>query len=962
MISRPLVITLLLLATACSSVDKTRRKIVGPTLADIPDKTAELTQTSTLDEDVSLEKVEEYYQRALNAATDAGTRRTILIRLADILMLRSEDEMLSSNQSGRYFGEAIERYRELIELQKQTKVEGGDADKHNKEIDQMLYQLSKAYALDGKVEAADESLKALTAGYQDSSYSPEAKFRRAEQAFSNGNYAEAQQLYQEVIEQGTFTPFYQNAIYMYGWAQFKRLEYEGAILAFIKVLDHLYGATAPLRTVPDSQQNLADDTLRVMSLSFSYLEGAKTLSESFADKTQRPYLYKLYQALGELYFEKKRYRDSADAYRQYVLDNPLSDKAPLFSGYIIDVYDKGNFPSLLIPAKEDYVVNYGIDSQYWKTKPESVRVALAVNLKIYLEELAKYEHATAQKLVRDQAQKVQNKNSVVVSSDPKPAFLKAAAWYDQYARTFPNDTKTPDMLFLMAEALSEAGELSRAFDAYTRLAYDFPLPPAKRERGAEAGYAAIVLAQKLIAQVQVEGELQQWNEQLIDQSLRFADKYDTDPRAAGVLSAGAEKLVQAGRQPEAILAAKRVTQWQPQADAQLRRSAWLVIGQSEFDLANYLGSDDAYAQALLLIPVNDPSRSSIVERQAASIYKFAEILSAQGQTQTAVNQLLRIQQIAPDTAIAITAQYDAGNQLMTLNRWQQAEGVFLNFRRRYPNHGLTKTLYAKLVVIYQETEQWLLAGNELREMASVSDDPVLRRQSLLLAAELYEKSGQTAQAFDSYQQYIQRYPQPLDDRVEAINKLARLYKNQNNTQQYEYWLEQLIVAHDSAGTEKTDRSLYLAASAVNYQAQKEYRRFAAVRLTLPLKNSLKEKQAALGSTVAAYQKVIDYGVADFVTEANYYVAQVYVELSGDLLQSERPKGLDALALEQYEVLLEEQIFPIEEKAIALHQANISRAKDNLYDDWVKSSYSALAKLSPGQYNKPESRGVLRELY
>jgi len=949
----------------CSSADKKRKQLVGATLSDLPKTYSEPTESTALNGDITLDQVMDSYQRALDVANDPGTRRTILIRLADFLMLRSEENMLNSDQPGQFFDEAIARYSELIQLQKQAIADGGDPEQYGKELDQMLYQLSKAYALDGRSESADDGLEKLALEYQDSTYSPEAKFRRAEQAFSNANYEVSEQLYKEVIDQGTFTPFYQNAIYMRGWSQFKNNEYDEAIVAFTKVLDHLFGTEPPIKSVPDSQKNLVDDTLRVMSLSFTYMNGEKTLSEKFANDKKRPYIPKLYRALGQLYFSKKRFRDSANAYRQYVLDNPLSDGAPLFSGYIIDVYEQGNFPSLLIPAKEEYVNNYGVDSEFWKTKPQPVRDALSKNLKVYLEELAKYEHATGQRLVKDlKSNKI--KNSLALN--PKDSFLKAATWYDQFIRTFPNDEKTADIYFLMAEALNDAGDLERAFNTYRLLAYRYKLPANQQPKGAEAGYSAIVLAQKLEEQYSAQSanaaspDFDKWQNQVIEQSLAFSDKYANDKRAASVLSAGAEKLLQVGRQPEAILAAKRVTQWLPPADAELQRTSWLVIGQSEFDLANYKGSEEGYAQALALTSLSSPDRQSIIDRQAASIYKYAEGLLTNGQQQAGVVQLLRVQEVAPNSRIAITAQYDAGNQLMEMKRWSQAENIFLSFRQRYPSNPLTKTLYAKLVVIYQETQQWVLAGNELTAMAAVSDDPVLRRQSLLLAAELYEKSGQIPKAIANYNDYIKRYPQPLDDRMEAMNKLSLLYKNQNNIGRYEYWLQQLIIAHDSAGTQKTQRSLYLAATALNYQAQKDYQGFERVRLTLPLQNSLRKKQAALSTAVASYQKVIDYGVAEYVTEANYYLGEAYVRLSSDVLKSERPRDLSALAQDQYDILLEEQVYPFEEKAIELHKSNVSRTKSKLYDEWVKKSFTSLAKLSPGQFNKQESRQVIRELY
>ena len=57
--------------------------------------------------------------------------------------------------------------------------------------------------------------------------------------------------------------------------------------------------------------------------------------------------------------------------------------------------------------------------------------------------------------------------------------------------------------------------------------------------------------------------------------------------------------------------------------------------------------------------------------------------------------------------------------------------------------------------------------------------------------------------------------------------------------------------------------------------------------------------------------------------------------------------------EQYDVLLEEQAFPFEEKAIELHETNAQRTGDGVYDEWVQRSFDVLAKLKPARYAKAE---------
>src|SRR5690606_33075490 len=182
--------------------------------------------------------------------------------------------------------------------------------------------------------------------------------------------------------------------------------------------------------------------------------------------------------------------------------------------------------------------------------------------------------------------------------------------------------------------------------------------------------------------------------------------------------------------------------------------------------------------------------------------------------------------------------------------------------------------------------------------------------------------------------YVKAYPQPFDLATEARYQLVQLAQVTNDRKAHDRWLRELVAAHDRAGNAATDRSRYLAAFASNEFAADAYNRFAGIRLSLPIRNSLKAKQKSLEETLAAYRKVMDYGVAEFATEANHRIGNVYAQLSRDLMDSERPKGLDELAMEQYEILLEEQAWPFEEKAVELLETNSQRAWDGLYDKWV----------------------------
>ena len=56
-------------------------------------------------------------------------------------------------------------------------------------------------------------------------------------------------------------------------------------------------------------------------------------------------------------------------------------------------------------------------------------------------------------------------------------------------------------------------------------------------------------------------------------------------------------------------------------------------------------------------------------------------------------------------------------------------------------------------------------------------------------------------------------------------------------------------------------------------------------------------------------------------------------------------------------MLEEQAYPFEEKAIALHEVNARHSGDGIYDEWVRKSYAALGELRPVRYAKTERSEV-----
>ncbi len=256
-----------------------------------------------------------------------------------------------------------------------------------------------------------------------------------------------------------------------------------------------------------------------------------------------------------------------------------------------------------------------------------------------------------------------------------------------------------------------------------------------------------------------------------------------------------------------------------------------------------------------------------------------------------------------------------------------------------------------------QSKQWSRAAAELENMARTKKKAVEQRTISLRAGELYEKAGKINHAVRIYKSHVGLYPKPLEQAVEIRFKLAKIAANHKNWRKHKYWLRQIIKADAKGGRARSDRTRYLAAKAALQLAEPSYRAFAKVRLVRPLKKSLKRKKQKMKIALKAYGKAADYRIAEVTTACTYRIAQIYTELGSALMKSQRPKGLSKAELAQYEVLLEEQAFPFEEKAIQIHETNVKRVMKGLYDNWIKSSYAALSKLIPARYAKFERSEV-----
>jgi TolA-binding protein len=821
-------------------------------------------------------------------------------------------------------GEAIALYQKLLAKHP-----------HYERNDQVLYQLSRAYDENGMTEQAMGVMRRIVKEYPKSRYQDEVQFRIGEYHFTRRKWLDAEKAYSSVAAMGSASSFHELALYKLGWTFYKQDLYDDALQRFTALLDHKIKTGYDFAKPKDHlEQQRIDDTYRVISLSFSNLGGSEAVNTYFDKLGKRSYEVNVYGNLAEYYLDKLRYNDAAVAYKTFVKREPYHRIAPQYDTRVIDIYKRGGFTKLVIDANKAFVVSYGLKSPYWNHFDIQDSPEVVGYVKSSLKELANHHHALYQEKKFDK--------------DKPENFGEAMRWYRDYLASFPKEPESAAINHQLAELLLENTSFAEAAVEFERTAYDYPA----HGKSSEAGYAAVYAHRKGLAAVAADHKPKAVQE-TIRSSLKFADSFPQHEKASLVMSAAIDDIFETKDHGLAVASSRKFIAMFPNAEPSQRRTAWVALAHSSFELGQYKDAEEAYVQSLPLVAQSDKAHANLVENLAASIYKQAEEAGKQGDQKTAAQHFLRVAQAAPKSSIRPNADYDGATALIQLKEWDAAAKVLTAFRSNHPNHKLQPEVTKKVAHIYRETGQLSLAAAEYERIETESKDPELRTAALQLSGELYAQANESDKAVAVYRRYVASFPKPLDVAIETRFKIAGLLKSRNDAAAHEAELKAIVSADAAGGKDRTDRTRYLGASSLVVLTEPVFEQYAQIKLVEPFDKNLAKKKNALKQVKDGFEAILRYEIGETTAAASYYLAEMYYDFNRSLVESQRPRNLNAREKEQYELALEEQAYPFEEKAIDVHQKNTDLVKIGVYNKWVDKSFGKLAKLVPARYAKAE---------
>ncbi|HWV16199.1 MAG TPA: tetratricopeptide repeat protein [Cellvibrio sp.] len=870
-----------------------------------------------------------YYNYINNAPSNDKSRRVAINRLAELELSRLNQQAqknsgpTSTADTEQQNTEALKKSMALLQTSLR---EYPDA----KDNDRTLYQLARTQDQLGEMDASLETLAQLCKKYPNSAYYAESQFRIAENAFIQGDYITAEAAYTEITFNRNGDAYLERALFKRGWTRYKQAIYSEAADDYLAAIDrHQFAA---VETLSAAEKDQYDEYLRALGLTLSSLPSVQEIQTYLADKANESNAYPMYEAISAVYLEQERYSDAAAVLDEFITAHANSAQVPFAHLKKIEVWAEGKFKNRFIESLDTTYAKYNAKSAYWNSHKNPAEQDKLFNaLRPHVLRAANY------------AQEEYQQNHSAAS------FSQANLWYKRYLEQYTAYAQQDKVYTLYAELLTDANQNQEAMRYFELAAYDGNIVLNK-----EAAYATVVLSNKLYEQ---DKSNRQWLDKHIRYTLLSAQLYQRDTRYHTAALHAAELALNNQRYDDAITLTNSLSN---NASDKLQQQANMIKGLAYLQKKSLADAETIFSD--LLKQTQEPAlQKQVQDNLALSIYQQAESDVSNNRVDAALQNFSRIAKRAPTSDIAPKALYEAIALAMKHEQWTPAIGYIQQFQTQYPKHELNKDATRQLSIAYLNAGDGAKAAQTFEQIAAQEQNQDVKMATLWKAAELYESKHNNDAAIRSYSTYAENYTRPYPQYMEALYKLTQLNKEIKDNAKVDFWQGKIMLADSQAAKAiKTERTNFIAANTQLEMAKKTHTAFSQKQLVEPLADNLKAKKKLMQEAIAAYGQASTYNNPGITTEATYAIGNIYQQFSSALLKSERPRNLKGEELEQYNILIEDQAFPFEEKAIEFYEINMAHIQEGVSSAWINQSYQELGKLFPVRYNRKGKADIYQD--
>jgi tetratricopeptide (TPR) repeat protein len=608
-----------------------------------------------------------------------------------------------------------------------------------------------------------------------------------------------------------------------------------------------------------------------------------------------------------LYGKQERIKDAADTLAAFVRRQPLHAQAPLLQARVVDIYANNGFATLALAGQEGPRAALRRRSEFRRANPSR----LGRRRSRWSGPPGRAGTAPPRVGAEEPGRRPMWMRPCAGTASCWPVLARRAGGGAAAASCWPN-------------CCSKNQRHADAAVEYETVAYRSAITPGAA-RAADAGYSALLAYAALEKAATDRAPAAAPGRRKRPALCRRLWQRPACRHRAGQRGAAARR---AGRRSTRLPAvARQALALQPPAPAEARRVAWVVIAHQAFDGRQaFAAAEQAYGEVLALTPEGAAAAKRFVQRQAAAIYRQAELAREQNRTRAAAGHFARVANLPPLAATATlraSALYDRAAALIALKDWRAPHRRWKTSAACTPATRCRPKCRPSWPWSYLELGRGTCSGGRTGASWPAARKTPLARGALWQAAELHQQAARGAAPKSAALatatvpgSVICSPPAARGSRpCSARWQLARLARQDNQPAKATAWLRAVQQADAQAGEARTPRTRSLGGQAALQLAAPLLAAYQKVPLTEPLQRQLKLKKARMETLLKAYAEAADVGALDVTTQATFQTGALYQDFGRALLKSQRPRKLNKAELEQYNVMLEEQAFPFEEKAI-----------------------------------------------
>lgn len=897
-------------------------------------------------------------------------------------------------------------------------------------LDEVIFRLGQGLIEANKGAEAVTYLQRLVQNYPNSRYLPDAHLALGEFFFEREMLGLAKDNYTAVLKYKD-NRLFDFALYKLGWVQYNLQEYRDSVTSFQTVVER-----------SSAKLGFQNQAINDMVIVFSEIDdGWKEARDYLMKKKGEEFTYTKLGQLAGLYEAQGKDDRAVEVYEWFIQTRPDNSRMPQWAESILIARKKDvNDVDGLEKEMNRFVAYFAEDGTWWtKNKGDEMAINNANLLTdASLAYLSNFFHRRAQE------------------KGALPDYKKAADYYGQYIKKFPNTAASFDMSFFLAEILlinlNEPEKAAIQYQKVVDLYRDNKVPEAVKKEDAEA-----IVKDSAYAIVSSYNELVKMTHE--DSILVEMAKYDESKRASAATSQRAESVdtppipktdllkyelgfVKASDQfsemfpkedvtPTVDFVAAEVYKSRGHYDKCIPRYESIIQNAPKHRYASFAGNSlleanyrlkrwdevEKWARHLLNNKIFDVTPKPKLESAIAyAINERAIELKNAKQFDVAAKELLRLadefptSELAPGALFNAAAIYEAGNQtrdaiatytrvvekypkslqapqsIFVMGAIYESRADFVNaasyFSRMgaetkyineegkevaYKDHPSAADALYNAGVLLEAMEKWVdsIAAYERYMTLFPNRDNIKEVQLHLAYLERERKDWKKAR--DRFDAFMKRKDVTEPEKVEINAQLGLLAvelkdKNWEKTSD-EYWTKSVEGWKKLEDADKA-KTRYFAAESRFLQAERIYTEFTKVNLTFPmsaLQRSLVKKGELEQAAEAIYTEVIQMESPRWVAASAYRVGQMYKNFSDELYNLPMPEGLTPDQEDEYRMALDDNAFPLQEKALSAYRAALRLALQyQAYNEWSALSAEAISKLEREAYPITGQDGVETE--